>query len=84
MALPPRGTRFTTAASIAPVPELVKTSTSFSVENAYFRLATTSANRLRNSGVRWCVTCRAMLSKAASGTSVGPGVNKRCLAITSP
>ena len=31
IALPPRGTRFTTAASIAPVPELASTTTSFSV-----------------------------------------------------
>ena len=79
IALPPRGTRLTTAASIAPVPELVSSSTSFSVAKTYFSPAKTSASRPRNSGVRWCVTCRAMLSRAASGTSVGPGVIRRCL-----
>jgi len=52
MALPPRGTRFTTAASMAPVPELVKTRTSFFVARAYLRPSKTSFNSARNSGVR--------------------------------
>ena len=53
IAFPPWGTTLTTAASIAPVPELVSTSTSFAVWNTYFSPSRTSRKRVRNSSVRW-------------------------------
>ena len=79
MALPPRGTRFTTAASMAPVPELVSTSTSFCVLKDVFQALEHLGHQARNSGVRWCVTWRAKASRADSGTGRGAGSQQAML-----
>ena len=73
IAVPPRGTTLTTAASIAPVPELANTRTSFSVAKTYFKPTKTSASRPRNSGVRWWLIGRAMASLPTRALPSGRG-----------
>ena len=75
--MPPGGTVLTTAASIAPVPEAVRISTSFRVWKTSFRPATTSVITCLASAERWWITGRASSSSTSSGTIAGPGVINR-------
>ncbi len=76
-ALPPGGTVLTAAASIAPVPEAVRISTSFCVWKTSLRPAATSVITCLASAERWWITGRASSSSTSSGTRAGPGVISR-------
>jgi hypothetical protein len=64
---------FTTAASIAPVPEHASGITSCEVCTSRLSPARTSTNSASYSGVRWWMIGCAMASSTSLGTGVGPG-----------
>ena len=63
----------TTAASIAPVPEQAKGSTSCDVWKSFLSPARTSRKSASYSGVRWWSIGCAIASSTSLGTGVGPG-----------
>ncbi len=81
IAFPPRGTRFTTAASIAPVPELVSTSTSFCGGEDVLQPGEHLGQQAAELGRAMVGDLPGHASRAGSGTSVGPGVIRRCLLV---
>ena len=70
--------RFTTADSNAPVPDDVKTRTSFSVRNTSRRRACARSNTAAKSGERWWSTGSERARSTDGGTDVGPGVRSFC------
>ena len=75
-ALSPGERRFAKADSNAPVPDAVKTSTSFFVRNTSCSRSSTSRKTVLKSGERWWMTGSAIAASTSGGTGVGPGVKR--------
>ena len=73
----------TTAASIAPVPEDVRTYRSFSVWKARLRLAVVRRSISANSTPRWSIICLLIASYTSGGTGVGPGSRRLAIGASS-
>ena len=80
----PGDRRFTTAASIAPVPEAARTSTSLRVSSMSASAARTRANSVSNSGVRWWRMGRDRAWSTSGGIGVGPGARRWYFFIQEP
>src|SRR5919202_2235755 len=59
-----------------PVPDAVRTMTSYCVWNAHRSPATQSRRTPANCGPRWAIISRASASRTAGGSGVGPGVRR--------
>jgi hypothetical protein len=70
--------KFTTAASIPPVPAEGKIITSFFVRKTSFSPSVSPAKSSLNSGPRWLIIGFAISRKTLGGTGVGPGSIKYC------
>jgi hypothetical protein len=73
----------TIADSKAPLPDDVKTSTSFSVRNTSRSRSCASPNTAAKSGERWWSTGWESARNTSGGTDVGPGVRSFCGRATS-
>ena len=73
----PGESRFTNADSNAPVPEAVKTSTSFVVRNTSLQALRASRNTATKSGERWWITGSASAAAPRAAPVSGPGVRRR-------
>src|SRR5512145_2836748 len=78
-ALRPGSIRFTTVASMAPVPEAASMSTSPCVWCTQRRSSLTRLYTSRNTSVRWCGGTCESARRMRTGISTGPGVNSRGL-----
>ena len=74
----PGESRLTIADSNAPVPDDVKTSTSFSVRNTSRSRSRARPKTSAKSGERWWSTGSASARSTSGGTEVGPGVRSFC------
>ena len=72
--LSPGDSVFTTAASIAPVPEAVSTYTSLSVSKTLRIPSLTRYSSSSNCGPRWLIIWPDIASSTSPGTGMGPGI----------
>ena len=76
-AFAPGAIRFTTVASMAPVPDAASISTSPWVWWSQRKSSVTRLYAVRNTSVRWCGGTCDIARKMRTGISTGPGVNRR-------
>ena len=76
MTLSPGDSVFTTAASIAAVPDPVMIHTSPSVSNTRFSRSVALNSRSLYSGPLWLIIGRDISSRMSSGTGIGPGIRR--------
>jgi hypothetical protein len=67
---------FTTAVSMAPVPDEVRMKRSSLVPKTIFSISVVSMKIFENSGVRWWMMGSAAAARTFSGTGVGPGESR--------
>ena len=74
--LSPGESVFTTAASIAPVPDAVMKYTSLAVIITVFRFAVIRSSISAYRGPRWLIICDPAISSTSSGNGTGPGIRR--------
>src|SRR5262249_4724977 len=84
MARSPGEQRFTTAASMAPVPEAARTITSLVVSHSRATPARPRRKSASNSGVRWWRMGRDTAWSTSGGIGVGPGARRWYFFMASP